>query len=170
MRSLTVLAAAAIALLTLVAGPALAQSPQLRAVLKTNDGADAGTVAFVPAPRGLLLKVDASGLAPGWHAIHVHEKGDCSDAAFKAAGGHVHAGTPAVHGLLNPAANDTGDLPNIHVGADGTAHAELFTPLLTSAALTDADGSAIVIHAKADDHLTQPIGGAGDRVACGVVR
>lgn len=162
-------ALASLAVVTL-ATAALAQGTPRQAMLKTNGGAAAGTVSLVPAPKGMLLKVDAKGLTPGWHAIHVHEKGDCSDAAFKAAGGHTHEGTPPVHGLLNANANDTGDLPNIHVAANGTAQAELFTTLLTADAVGDADGSAIVIHAKPDDHQSQPIGGAGDRVACGVVK
>ena len=162
-------AIACLALATL-ATAAVAQGASRQAMLKTNAGAAAGTVSVVPAPKGMLLKVDVKGLTPGWHAIHVHEKGDCSDAAFKAAGGHTHAGTPPVHGLLNVSANDTGDLPNIHVAADGTARAELFTALLTADAISDADGSAIVIHAKPDDHQSQPIGGAGDRVACGVFK
>jgi len=155
---------------TLATATALAQAAPRQAMLKSNAGADAGTVAFTPAPKGMLLRVDAKGLTPGWHAIHVHEKGDCSDAAFKAAGAHTHGGTASVHGLLNPQANDTGDLPNIHVAADGTAHAELFSTLLTPAALADTDGAAVIVHANPDDHRTQPIGGAGDRVACGVVR
>ena len=138
--------------------------------LKNNAGASAGSVDILSAPKGLLLKVDAKGLTPGWHAIHLHEKGDCSDAAFKMAGAHTHAGTPAVHGLLNPAANDTGDLVNIYAAADGTAKADILTTLTTMAPLHDADGSAIVIHAKADDYTTQPIGGAGDRVACGAFK
>jgi Cu-Zn family superoxide dismutase len=129
-----------------------------------------GTVTAVAAPKGVLLKVDVSGLTPGWHAIHLHEKGDCSDAAFKAAGGHVHTATPVVHGLLNPAADDLGDLTNIHAGADGTAKAEIFTGLVTLAALQDADGSSVVIHAKPDDYMTQPIGGAGDRVGCAIIK
>jgi Cu-Zn family superoxide dismutase len=138
--------------------------------LKNNAGASAGSVDLIAAPKGLLIKVDAKGLTPGWHAIHLHEKGDCSDAAFKMAGAHTRSATPAVHGLLNPAANDTGDLVNIYAAADGTAKADIFTALTMMAPLHDADGSAIVIHAKADDYTTQPIGGAGDRVACGAFK
>ncbi len=140
--------------------------------------ASRGTVTLIPAPDGVLLKVAATGLTPGWHAIHFHAKADCSDAKFTAAGGHVHEGAAApVHGLLNPDANDSGDLPNIWAGKDGRANAELFTTLVSMGggatpvpSLLDADGSALVIHAKPDDHRSQPIGGAGDRVACGVIR
>jgi Cu-Zn family superoxide dismutase len=138
--------------------------------LKNSTGGSAGSVDIIAAPKGVLLKVDATGLTPGWHAIHIHEKGDCSDAAFKMAGAHTHSATPAVHGLLNPQANDTGDLVNIYAGPDGTAKAEIFTALTMMEPLHDADGSAIVIHAKPDDYTTQPIGGAGDRVACGAFK
>jgi len=163
---LIILAAAAVGL----AGASSAQMPAHVATLMKAGGGSAGTVTVTAAPKGVLLKVDASGLTPGWHAIHLHEKGDCSDAAFKSAGAHVHAATPAVHGLLNAQANDMGDLPNLYVGADGTVKAEMFTSLVTLPALLDADGSSIVIHAKPDDYLSQPIGGAGDRVACGVIK
>ncbi|WP_420142609.1 superoxide dismutase family protein [Sphingomonas sp.] len=129
-----------------------------------------GTVTPVAAPKGVLLKVDASGLTPGWHAIHIHAKGDCSDPKFTAAGGHVHSAEPVVHGLLNPNANDMGDLPNIYAGADGKAKVEIYTTLVMLDGLKDADGSAIVVHAKPDDYSSQPIGGAGDRVGCAVIR
>lgn len=161
----------------LLAGAAIAQAPAGKTVtLQNAHHQSIGTVVLTDAPKGVLLRVEASGLAPGWHGIHFHEKGDCSDAAFKMAGGHVHTMTPAVHGLLNPQANDDGDLPNVHADAQGKVAAELFSPLVSLSgaggrpALLDADGSALVIHAKPDDYTTQPIGGAGDRVACAVIK
>ena len=163
-------ACTAFVLAAVVAGSASGQMSGPMAMLKNAKGADAGMVTLTAAPKGVLMKIEAMGLTPGWHAIHIHEKGDCADAAFKNAGAHTHAATPAVHGLLNPQANDTGDLPNIHAGRDGKAYAELFTTALTMGSLMDADGSAIVIHANPDDYMTQPIGGAGDRVVCGVVK
>jgi len=153
----------------LIALAALAAAPAAADVTASFKGIS-GTVTAVAAPKGVLLRIDASGLTPGWHAVHFHEKGTCDDARFKASGSHTHMAMPAVHGLLNPAANDTGDLPNIYAGADGTAKAELFTTLVTMATLQDADGSAVVVHAKADDYSTQPIGGAGDRIGCAVIK
>jgi superoxide dismutase, Cu-Zn family len=156
---------------TLLAALGLVAAPTLAAAEVTSQFKGIkGSVTAVAAPKGVLLKVDAAGLTPGWHAIHLHAKGDCSDAKFTAAGGHTHGAAPVVHGLLNPAATDTGDLPNIFAAADGTAKAELFTTMATLDALQDADGSAVVIHAKPDDYTTQPIGGAGDRVGCAVVK
>ncbi len=166
---------AAGACLALAAGPALA-APAASAAMKGAGGAAAGSATLEDGPGGVLIRLDLTGLTPGWHAVHLHEKGDCSDAKFTAAGGHVnHAPAKAPHGLLNPDGPDMGDLPNIHAGADGKAMAELYSPFVSvktgggRPSLLDADGSAIVVHAKADDYVTQPIGGAGDRVACGVV-
>ena len=113
------------------------------------------------------MRIEAKGLSAGWHGVHLHDKGDCSKSDFTSAGPHVHGSAAAVHGLLNPAANDLGDLPNIHAGADGAAAAEVFSSLVTLKALRDADGSAVVIHANPDDYMAQPIGGAGPAVACG---
>lgn len=146
-------------------------------ILKSADGKAVGNVTLTEGPGGVLVKISGKGLPPGWHGIHFHEKATCADAGFKASGGHVHGGTaPGVHGLLNPRRTDFGDLPNVHVAADGSLDAELYSPLVSlagaggRAALKDADGSALVLHAAADDQLTQPIGGAGARIACAVIR
>ncbi|MDP1632092.1 MAG: superoxide dismutase family protein [Caulobacter sp.] len=160
---------------TLVALPAFAAPAPLTVALKGSGGEDRGSATLTEAPGGVLMRVEVSGLTPGWHGLHFHEKGDCSSADFKSSGGHVHGPAPAVHGLLNPAASEAGDLPNLYVGADGVGRAEMFTTQvsLTAAgrlALLDADGSALVVHASPDDHMSQPIGGAGSRVACGVIK
>jgi Cu-Zn family superoxide dismutase len=137
---------------------------------------DMGTATVTDAPKGVIVRLQLKGLTPGWHGMHFHEKGDCSAADFTSAGGHVHDMTPVVHGLLNTDANDRGDLPNIYAGADGTVTAEVYSTLVAlkgpsgRPVLTDTDGSALVVHANADDLKTQPIGGAGARVACGVIK
>ena len=144
--------------------------------LKGPDGSARGTVTVSAAPKGVVLKIEAKGLTPGWHGIHFHEKGSCADPKFTSAGSHVHNAKPVVHGLLNPNANDSGDLPNIFADSTGSATAEIYSALVSfkggsaMPSLLDADGSAVVIHANADDHTSQPIGGAGDRVACAVIR
>ena len=163
--------AAGLALSAATLLPALAGTSEL----KGPDGAARGTITVTPTPKGVLLKVEARGLTPGWHGIHFHEKGSCSDPKFTSAGAHVHNAKPVVHGLMNPKANDSGDLPNIYAGANGMATVEHHSTLVSfkggpAPALLDADGSAVVIHASADDHNSQPIGGAGDRVACAVIR
>lgn len=141
------------------------------------DGASRGSVALTASPRGgVVLRVEAQGLPAGWHGLHFHAKGDCSDPKFEKAGGHTHGGEKSVHGLLNASATDTGDLPNLYVGEDGTGMAEVYSGLVRLSGgtpaqnLLDADGSAVLIHANPDDHTSQPIGGAGPRIACGVIK
>lgn len=143
-----------------------------QAVLVNGEGANIGRVDLRQGPTGLVIKVEASGLTPGWHGIHIHATGACA-APFTSSGAHINHGEPkAPHGLLNAGGPDDGDLPNIYAGADGKVNAELFTTRARISSegpgqwLWDEDGSAIIIHANPDDHSTQPIGGAGDRVAC----
>lgn len=166
-------------LLVLWMGPGGAQTaPESRtSSLKGANGQEIGQITVTAARNGVMLRVEARGLTPGWHGMHFHEKGDCSDPGFHNSGPHIHAGTPAVHGLLNARFNDSGDLPNLYVGADGSANVELYSNLVTLShgsarqpALLDADGSALVIHAKPDDLMSQPIGGSGDRIACAVIK
>ena len=162
---------------TLFAGQAIAiDAPaNQRIELKNSTGAVVGAATLSSAPKGVLVRVEVKGLPPGWHGLHFHEKADCSKPDFTSAGGHVHGGPTMVHGLLNPDANEAGDLPNLHVAADGAGATEVFSTFVSLGGvdgrqdLNDKDGSAIVIHANADDHQTQPIGGAGARIACGVI-
>ena len=118
------------------------------------------------------MSVDVSGLPPGGHGIHLHAVGACTP-DFKAATGHINP-HKAKHGLRNPEGPDNGDLPNLFAAADGTAKAEFFTTLVSVSggdmpALLDEDGSAVIIHENPDDHMTQPIGGSGERIGCGVI-
>ena len=147
-----------------------------QAVLVNAQGAAIGRVDLRQGATGLVIKVEASGLTPGWHGIHIHATGAC-ETPFTSSGAHINHGDPKPpHGLLNTNGPDDGDLPNVYAGADGKVNAELFTPRARISAqgpgqwLWDEDGSAIIIHANADDHSSQPIGGAGDRVACAALR
>ena len=158
------------------AAVAHAQAPFM-ATIKAPDGASIGAAVLTEAPTGVLMRVEVKGLTPGWHGMHFHEKGDCTDAKFMNSGGHIQMeGMKTPHGLLNPQGPDFGDLPNLYVQADGTAKAEVFSTKVSlkggsdRSNLLDADGSALVIHANPDDQTSQPIGGAGARVACGVIR
>ena len=146
----------------------------VRAKFVDRAGATSGQIVVKNAPEGILMRVDLKGLSQGWHGIHLHQIGDCSDtqAGFKASGGHVDPAN-AAHGLLNPEGYELADIPNIYANADGRATAELYRGALSlqstddsRTALLDADGFAVVVHENADDHFTQPIGGAGGRVAC----
>lgn len=158
-----------------VAAPRAAPGAFGEATLVNSAGGRIGRAVLTQGTTGLLIRIEADGLTPGWHGVHIHATGQC-DAPFTSAGAHVNHGDPkAPHGLLNAGGPDDGDLPNIFADAAGQVRAELFTTHARIAAsgpgewLWDADGSALVIHANADDHTTQPIGGAGARVACGVM-
>lgn len=152
------------------AGPSTTEA-EASAEIVSGSGDVIGTAGFVQGPHGVLMTISIGpgGLEPGWHGIHLHEKGDCSDiGTFTNSGGH-HGKAEGRHGLMNPAGPEMGDLPNIWAGADGSAGYEAFSALFELAGALEGDGIALVIHANRDDHLTQPIGGAGPRVACGVV-
>ena len=144
------------------------------ATLRNAAGQTIGRAVLTQGSTGLLIRIEATGLTPGWHGVHIHATGRC-DAPFTSAGGHINHPTAVPHGLLNPDGPDDGDLPGIFADATGRVNAELFTTRARIAAtgpgqwLWDSDGSALVIHAGPDDHHSQPIGGAGARVACGVM-
>jgi len=151
--------------------PAPSAPATATAQIKDLKGTVVGTVLLVETPNGLLLRGTLSGLPPGTHAIHLHEVGKC-EPPFKSAGGHFNPGGKA-HGVLDPAGPHAGDLPNLVIPQSGKLDFEMFAVGLTLSEgpnrVLDADGTSVVIHAKADDYRTQPAGDAGDRIACGVV-
>lgn len=172
MRKVLVLALAAAMSLPAILGAEAAET--MEAPLLGNDGSEIGKVMLRggSGPTVLRITVVAGKVTPGWHGVHLHSVGDCSDHdKFQASKGHVNHGGRK-HGLLNAEGPDEGDLPNVFAAADGSVNAEVSTPTPLSGAngLRDADGSAFVMHANEDDHNAQPIGGAGARVACAVVK
>jgi Cu-Zn family superoxide dismutase len=148
--------------------------------LADRDGRLVGVVSLMQTPQGVLATGTVSGLTPGRHGIHIHEVGRCDPPAFTSAGGHFNP-TSRQHGLRNPAGPHVGDLDNLsdrELGSNLLASARGLTTFRTLAAgatlggedgLLAGDGSAIVVHAGADDNVTDPAGASGDRVACGVV-
>ena len=148
--------------------PAALPAPSARAELKDQKGKAVGEVTLTESPEGILIKGTLKGLPAGDHAFHVHETGKC-EAPFKTAGGHLNPGGKK-HGALSAEGKHEGDLPNIHVGADGKAQFDTFAEGMKLADLMDADGSAVVVHAVGDDYQSDPAGNAGDRIACGVVQ
>lgn len=145
------------------------------AKVRNADDKSVGTIQVYGGPEGVVISLELSGMEPGWKAIHIHQKGTCDDhnEGFKESAGHVDP-DDREHGLLNADGPELGDLPNIWVHDDGRVKAELYAPGVTlddsDTGLLDDDGSAFVIHEDPDDHKTQPIGGAGGRIACGVVQ
>jgi Cu-Zn family superoxide dismutase len=139
-------------------------------------GQSIGTVRAWQTAGGVTFRIDAAGLAHGVHAIHVHSVGRCEGPDFKSAGSHWNP-TGKMHGLSNPAGPHAGDLPNVEVAANGVlgkavtlAGAQLTGPSGDPHVLLDADGAALVIHAAADDNLTDPSGNSGARIACAVIQ
>ncbi len=129
--------------------------------------------------NGAELQITAHGLPPGVHGIHIHDVGLCDPPNFKSAGPHWNP-TSRQHGSQNPNGKHMGDLQNVTVAADGTLKARVTVPgtYLTSpgrnvkagaAQILDANGAAVVIHAKLDDYRTDPSGDSGDRIACAVL-
>jgi Cu-Zn family superoxide dismutase len=145
-------------------------SGDIKADMKDSTGKDLGTLVLSDLPEGIMIMGSLTGLPPGEHAIHLHATGSCTP--FAAAQGHWNP-TNKEHGKDNPKGPHMGDTPNITVGADGTVSVMVTSPggtLKGANGLLDADGAAVVIHAKADDYKSQPAGAAGDRIACGVVK
>lgn len=154
-------------------GDAAAQTA--RTEFKNRRGETIGHADLTQGPNGMLIYLELRDMPPGPHGIHIHSVGTCEDHAegFPASKGHINPGNKP-HGLMNPQGPDSGDLPNIFAAGDGTVRAEMFTTLVSldgngPPALLDGDGAAIVIHENRDDHMSQPIGGAGARIACGVI-
>lgn len=144
-----------------------------KATLKGTDGKEVGTVDLIQAASGVLLTVSVKGLPPGPHAFHIHAAGKC-EPPFTSAGGHFNP-EDAKHGLMADTGHHAGDMPNLHVPASGETTVEILNEAVTlekdePTSLADADGSSIVIHAKADDYKSDPAGAAGDRIACGVIQ
>jgi Cu-Zn family superoxide dismutase len=131
----------------------------------------AGDATFSAAGGKVTMTVKATGLAPGTHAIHLHEKGDCSDPEAKAAGPHWNP-TNAAHGRWGQAAFHHGDIGNLEANPAGEATLTFTTDLWTigGPAASDVVGRSVIVHEKADDFQTQPTGNAGGRVACGVIK
>jgi len=137
-----------------------------------GDGKALGSVSLSEDAGGASMTVNASGMPAGVHGIHLHEKGLCDGPKFASAGAHWNPASKQ-HGRDNPQGAHLGDLANLTVSADGTATTTipLAGVMMASGAtmLADADGTSLVVHAKADDYKTDPSGDSGDRIACAVV-
>lgn len=155
-------------------GGAAQAADQAKAEIYGADGSVIGAATFVQGTVGVLAEIEVSNLPAGKHGMHLHAVGTCDHHDhFKSATGHIDP-EEKEHGYLNPKGPERGDLPNIFIHEDGSAKLELFMPQVDvngeASALLDADGSSLMIHALPDDHKTQPIGGSGERIACGVIK
>ncbi|AYO55777.1 superoxide dismutase family protein [Acinetobacter wuhouensis] len=149
------------------------QTVDIRSVSAQGIGGIIGTVNFQDSPNGLKINTELSQLPSGYHGFHIHEKGSCEPdekdgkmGAALAAGGHFNPHKSA-HGTPND--GHMGDLPVLNVDSNGNAKTTLIAPRLK---LADIQGLAVMIHAGGDNYsdLPKPLGGGGERIACGVIQ
>jgi len=144
-------------------------APAANAELSPTAGNQAqGLVLFAPAEGGLRVTATITGLTPGEHGFHLHEKPDCSAPDGSSAGSHWNP-TQQPHGAPDAPAHHAGDLGNITADAGGTALVERVVKGLGLEGSEGVIGHAVIVHGQADDLTSQPAGNAGPRVACGVV-
>lgn len=139
--------------------------------LVDSQGRPAGSAVLTEAENGVRVNLNARGLPPGVHGLHFHENGVCDAPSFAGAGGHYNP-TGRQHGTENPQGSHAGDLPNLTVGANGEGEIETVKEGVTlrgANPLLKQGGTALVIHAGADDYRTDPSGNSGARIACGVI-
>lgn len=155
------------------AGAATAAPSRAAASLRNAQGQQIGEASAARVGNVVQIRVTVHGVTPGTHGLHLHQVGRCDSPDFTSAGPHWNP-TGHQHGRLNPMGPHLGDLPNLVVGANGRGRVNFAVPLPAGTAaganpLLDADGTALVIHAAADDLRTDPSGNSGARIACAVL-
>lgn len=147
-------------------------APSTTVELKDAQGKSVGTAVLKGTSSGVSMALKLHDLPPGVHALHFHGKAQCDPPDFKSAGPHFNPETKK-HGLENPEGHHAGDMNNFTVNAKGQAKFKVVNKDGNlgddSHSLFSNGGTALVIHAKADDMKTDPAGNAGDRIACGVI-
>lgn len=156
----------------LPAGLLMAAPKSVSVQLHDGSGKSVGTAKISSHDGGVEIKLNVKGLPAGEHALHFHQNAKCEGPDFKSAGPHFNPDGKH-HGLENAEGPHAGDMPNFTVGANGKAKTTVVNPRVNlgsdNHSLFSNGGTALVIHAKADDLKSDPAGNAGDRIACGVI-
>ncbi len=151
-----------------------AMMSQTFAVMNSS-GNRIGDVTISDTADGVDVMLDVTSIPAGSHAIHFHEVGTCDGPDFKSAGGHYNP-SGVNHGFESASPNPhAGDMPNFDAPQSGVVKTTLENDRVSlstrrgMAPLFDANGTALIIHAAADDYKSQPSGAAGGRIACAVI-
>lgn len=150
---------------------AIAKGASATARIESRSGSTVtGEASFREVQGGVLVEIEVHHAAPGWHAVHVHERGDCSAEDGSSAGGHFNPVAHA-HGSPHAPEHHAGDLGNLWVDEHGDGHHALLVPdLSVQDGPSSVRGRALIVHAGVDDLVTQPTGNAGGRIGCGVIQ
>ncbi|MBE9918406.1 superoxide dismutase family protein [Paenibacillus donghaensis] len=153
---------------------AKSDDPQIKTKIIDSKGKEVGTAVLTQKDDVVHIHVEAKNLPPGEHGFHFHENGKCDPPDFKTAGAHLNP-QGKEHGFNNPKGYHAGDLLNLSVKADGTVSQDLESKTVTLKkgspnSLLKPGGTALMIHEKADDYVTDPTGNSGARIACAVIR
>lgn len=148
--------------------------PQVQVSLIGANGQTVGTAQLTSVQEGVQIDLQVSGLAPGTHGFHIHEKAVCEAPSFDSAGAHFNP-VKREHGFLNPKGAHAGDLPNLVVDEQGNGHLSTVSKAVVLLpdkinSLYKQGGTSLVIHEKPDDLKTDPSGNSGKRIACGVLK
>ena len=144
------------------------QADAVAVLVPTAGSRTAGTVIFAKTVQGVRVIAEISNLSPGPHGFHIHEFGDCRAPDGTSAGGHFNPGK-AAHGSPGDETRHMGDLGNIVADESGAAKMDTVIAGLQLEGPNAIVARGIIVHADADDLQTQPTGGAGARLACGVI-
>lgn len=164
-----------VAILALAAATPAAAQTQSQSTATADfvgpDGKQAGRATLTEGKKGVLIEMEVSGMpANRWVAFHIHENSTCDHKhGFESAGGHFNP-TKAEHGFLAANGPHAGDMPNQYVDQDGKLRAQVFNGMVSLNGKNGIRGRTLMIHADSDDYRSQPVGGAGKRLACAVIQ